>query len=188
MGKIKLNALLESASGKVGSNLVLRKRGKRIILATNGERTKELSEKQKAVRERFTAAADYAKKALRNPETKAAYEDLAKDQEFMTAFTAAVTDYLRPPQIKAITLAGYTGQPGSFIQVRPLDDFKVIGVAVKITAPDGTVVESGNAVMDAELGEFKYTATQAIASLPGTKITVTVTGRPGNETIEERTL
>jgi hypothetical protein len=188
MGKIKLNALLESASGKVGSNLVLRKRGKRTILATNGERTKEMSAKQRDVRERFTAAAAYAKSALRNPETKAAYEDLAKDQEFMTAFTVAVKDYLRPPKIPAINLDGYTGQPGSFIQVRPLDDFKVVGVAVKITAPDGTVVESGSAVMDADLGEFKYTATQANASLPGTKITVTATDRPGHGTIEERTL
>jgi hypothetical protein len=188
MGKIKLNALLESASGKVGSNLVLRKRGKRTILATKAERTGEVSEKQKLVRERFRSASRYAKTALKNPEMKAAYEDLAKDQEFMSAFTVAMKDYLRPPQIAAIKLDGYTGQPGSTLQIVAQDDFKVIGVTVKITAPDGTVIESGNAVMEADVGEFKYTATQANAVLPGTKITVTVTDRPGNGTIEERTL
>jgi hypothetical protein len=185
MGNIKLNALVEKASGRVGSNLVLRTRGKRTILATNGERSKEVTEKQKVVRERFRLAAAYAKAALKNPETKTAYEDHVKDQEFMSAFTAAVKDYLKPPQIAAVTLDGYTGQPGSVIQIRPVDDFKVIGVTVKITAPDGTVIESGNAVLE---DEFKYTATQVNAALPGTKITITATDRPGNGTTEERTL
>lgn len=188
MGNIKLNALVEKASGRVGSNLVLRTRGKRTILATKGDAPKEISEKQKLVRERFRLAAMYAKAALKNPETKTAYEDLVKDQEFMSAFTAAVKDYLKPPQIAAVTLDGYTGQPGSFIQISPSDDFKVIGVTVKITAPDGTVIESGNAVVEDGAGEFKYIATQVNAALPGTKITITATDRPGNGTIEERTL
>ncbi|WP_276373605.1 hypothetical protein [Chryseolinea sp. H1M3-3] len=188
MGNVKLNALLEGVSGKVGSNLVLRKRGKRTILATNGERTGVLTEKQKVVRERFKNAATYAKSALRNPEIKAVYEAAAKGDEFMTAFTVAVRDYLRPPQIAAILLEGYTGQPGSIIQVRPIDDFKIVRINVSINAPDGTLLETGDAVQQDGEMDYQYAAVQANAVLAGTKVTVKAIDRPGNETIEERVL
>ncbi|MFM7859106.1 MAG: hypothetical protein ACKO96_46085, partial [Flammeovirgaceae bacterium] len=90
MANVKLNALVDGVSGKVGKNIVLRQRGGRTLLATKPETSQVFSEKQKAQRERFQQAVRFAKSILLQPEAKAEYEKLAQANEFLTPYSAAV--------------------------------------------------------------------------------------------------
>lgn len=80
-------------------------------------------------------------------------------------------------------------QVGSIIRIKVTDDFKVAKVQVKITNPDGSLVEVGDAVTekDNEL-YWLYTAIKLNESPVGDKITVTALDTPGNNTIEEKAL
>jgi hypothetical protein len=77
---------------------------------------------------------------------------------------------------------------GSKISVNVTDDFKVTSVHVQINNSDGSLVEEGEAVQDANGITWVFTATQANASLTGDKIVVTATDNPGNDTTAEQTL
>jgi len=70
--------------------------------------------------------------------------------------------------------------------VRATDDFRVTQVQVSIVNADGSVVEEGNAVQQANGIDWLYTATVANESLAGDKIVVRASDKPGNITTLEQ--
>lgn len=180
MADVNLNALVDGLSGKIGKKMVMRQRGGRTILSSRPQFSGEVTSKQKDVRERFTNAAKFAKGALAAPEVKAEYTQSAKSDAFMNAFTAAVTDYLTPPEIASVDLTNYKGNIGDAIVIGSAKEFKLVTVSVSIQKADSSVIESGAAVAsdDARLA-WSYKATVAVADLAGVKVVVTATDRPG---------
>lgn len=189
MANVKLNALVDGVSGKVGKNIVLRQRGGRTLLGTKPESPQVASEKQKAQRERFQQAVRFAKSILLAPEAKTEYEKLASSDEFLTPYSAAVTDYLTDPEIAQIDTKDYEGKVGDKIVVRSGTDFKIMSARVNIFQADGSLLESGEATStDAARLEWVYVASQPMAVLSGIKIAVTATDRPGKQVSAETLL
>jgi hypothetical protein len=188
MANVNLNALVDGLSGKVGKNLVLRQRGGRTFLGSRPSASGTISDKQRAHRERFQKAVRYARTSMLVPATKAEYEASVKDNEFMSAFTAAVTDYLKAPVIDSIDLEGYTGTIGDVIAIRSAVDYKLLSVKVSIQQADGTEIEGGVATTSGTRVDWLYVATKEIPALAGMKLVVTAKDRPGNEVTEEKIL
>lgn len=86
------------------------------------------------------------------------------------------------PKIKEVDLNNYTGQPGSTIRIRAIDDFKVKSVSVTITNDDGSLVEKGNAAISSNGVDWIFTATANNANLSGDKIVIRASDIPGNIT------
>jgi len=188
MANVNLNALIDGVSGKVGKKLVMRQRGGRTFLASAPEAGRELSEKQKLQRERFRKAARYGKASMALPDVKAEYEATVKGDAFMTAYSAAVADYLKAPEVEIIDLGDYHGQPGDVIRIALATPYKLQSMKVSIQQANGTVIEAGDALASDNRQEWRYTATANIPVLSGFKVVITVTNRPGNVTVREEVL
>ena len=98
-----------------------------------------------------------------------------------SVYGSAVTDYLKAPRILGIDHSGYAGLVGDFIRIRAIDDFRVESVRIEIQNAADALIEQGNAVNDPlQSIHWNYAATQPNALVPGTRIRVVVTDRPGN--------
>jgi hypothetical protein len=189
MALIKNNDLTDGMSGRIGNKIVFRVvKGRTVATRRPIQTTSVITDKQRAHRERFKRATTYAKAALLDVATKAAYALQAKEKDFMNAFTAAVTDFMKSPKVDSIDNAAYSGKVGESIILKVSDDFKVADVKVTITLPTSVVVETGAATLVAGTADWKYVTTKANATLAGSKIKVVVTDKPGNTTTFEKTL
>jgi hypothetical protein len=188
MAKFKLNKMVEGASGGVGQNMMFRQVGRTTLFTSKPEFKGVSTEKQRNHRERFKRAANFAKEALKDPATKAAYAEKTEGKDFLTAFAMAVKDFLKSPKVDSIDNSGYSGKVGESIILKVSDDFKVADVKVTISLANATVVETGTAVMVAGTADWKFVTTKANATLAGSKIKVVVTDKPGNTTSFEKTL
>jgi hypothetical protein len=148
-----------------------------------------LSEKQQAQRDRFSQASRFAKSILVVPEAHAEYKLLASKNEFLTPYSAAVSDSLTNPEVTQIDVSAYAGKVGDKIAIRTADEYKFIAVSISILKADGSVLESGNAASTiATRLEWDYAAQQNVAALAGMKIVVKVQDRPGHEITAEKVL
>ena len=95
MAKVKLDPLFAEISGTMG-NLVFKKsrKGEAILARRPRKPGAKPSQAQLAQREVFKAAVAYASSALEDEKLSAIYT-LAGIEKGMTAFNAAVTDFLR---------------------------------------------------------------------------------------------
>jgi hypothetical protein len=188
MGESKNNLATEGLSGQVG-NLVFRRRkadGKVFVLRQPAAFEGDPTTAQKAVQSKFQQAIIYGKTATADPATKALYAK--KTSAGQSFFNVAVADFFNAPNIQEIDVSAYTGQVGSIIRVRATDDFDIAGIFLHITNADGSLVEEGAVLLQANGVDWIYTATQLNDSLAGDKITVTVTDIPRNTTVEEKVL
>ncbi|MDP4132321.1 MAG: hypothetical protein Q8939_19355 [Bacteroidota bacterium] len=144
------------------------------------------SEKSAAVRTKFAASVDYAKKAIKDAATKAMYQAMAT--EGRSAFNVATADAFNPPTVDSINTTNYHGAVGDEIIVRAEDDFKVAGVKVSIESAAGALLEQGDAVMLENTIDWSYKTTQANPALAGSKITAVASDLPGNNTTLSVTL
>ncbi len=94
MAKIDGNLVTLGLRGKVG-NLVFRRRGNKTTVYVLSERKAPLSEKQKQAQQNFAAAVALAKQALSNEPERRWFEELAKKKGRESAYSAAVSHYLK---------------------------------------------------------------------------------------------
>lgn len=186
MASVKDNLLTKGFSGRIGDEIVFRQVGKRTLVAKRPRKSTLLTPGQEAQRELFRKAVTFAKTMMLNPEVKADYALRARMAGLASPYSAAVTDYLKQPELTNIDTDYYQGAVGDIIWVIALDDFKLQKVTVVIQRADGTMLESG----DAELtnGRWKYEASQANASVVGSKVVVTAIDRPGRTASLEKLL
>lgn len=184
MGKVKENLLTKGFSGKIGDEIVFRQVGNRTLFAKRPR--KRLITEPTPQQELFAKAVVFAKTMLLDPAVRADYQNRAKLAGLASAYSAAVTDYLKLPKIDSIDTDYYKGAVGDIIWVIALDDFKLQTMTVTLFRADGSEIESGAAVL--ENGRWKYVAQQAHADLPGTRVVVTATDRPGREAQLEKEL
>lgn len=163
------NVLTKTYRGKFGKQLVFRNRDEMSIMAKPPKKSlKPAADTQITQRRKFKMASRWAKQALLDPITLAAYMAMASGMR--TPYVMAVTNYLRPPEVREINASGYSGEAGCKIRVVAFDDFDVTGVTVKITDATGTLIEQGSCQEDLSSDCWVYTATVAVTSLSGVVI------------------
>lgn len=123
-------------------------------------------------------ATQWAKNALSDPVQVEAYR--AKAKNGVTAFVAAITNFLRPPRIAEILYSGYNGHAGDKILVSAIDDFNVKEVSLKIPGPSGTLIEQSSCQPDGNNLFWQFNATVEVLSLTGVKITAIAIDNPGH--------
>jgi hypothetical protein len=187
MAESKNNVVTHGLSGLVGNLLVFRNHaGKTVVSSKPHMRKGEPSEAQKKQRDRFEEATLYGKSVLSDPALKAAYAAAAP--EGTTAYSVAVGDFLKAPNLKEVDVSKYTGKKGDTIEVKATDDFKVASVSIAIYNVDGSLVEQGNAVQQPNKEKWLYTATADNTSPSGDKIVIRAYDLPGNTTEKDETL
>ena len=95
MARATLNPVFELFTGKIG-NLIFRRAhtGKITVMYHRDMSHIKWSPAQKAHRERFAAAVDYAKDAMKDPAVRSVYEQMAAEKKSnKRPFDMAVSDY-----------------------------------------------------------------------------------------------
>jgi len=145
MAKIGLNSALTRITGTI-DNWVYRNTGDGVVVAKRPLLTKPPTGAQLAVREKFIAAAAYAKAALADPVLGPRYTAAAQEVgQRPNAF--AIADFLNEPVVHAIDPGGWHGAIGDVIKVRAEDDFEVTGVTLAIRDAANAALEHGVAVL-----------------------------------------
>jgi hypothetical protein len=138
MPKVRLNQLLDSIRGGIG-NLVFRQRPDGTIIISGaplfGRRT--ASAKQKAHRERFKEATQYARWAARHYPIYA--ELAAGDPKWKSPYNFALSDWFEAPVIHRIERAG------DVVRVQASDNIGVARVRVTVLDEAGKTLERGDA-------------------------------------------
>jgi hypothetical protein len=187
MAKVGKNIVTTGLSGKLGDLIVFRRRGAKTFVSSAPEKkAHELTPAQADHRKLFQEAILYGKGVLSDLALKAQYE--ASAEEGQSAYNVAVADFLNAPSIDEIDVSKYTGQVGSTITIRAVDDFMVVEVQVTINNSDGSLVESGAAVKQPNQLDWLYTATAQNGNVTGDKVVVRATDTPGNLSQAESTL
>lgn len=185
MATLKKNLFLQGASGMLGGQLVYRTVNGQTIVTSRPERRGEVSEAQKRQNTRFKYASVYAKAAIADEVLGPIYAAItSRLAKYTSAYLAAVTDYLRLPEIGAITLA--TGVSGSPLLVEALKDSPLAKVEVAILGADERVVTSGEAVLTANGIQWEYVLPQDIPE--GGSVEVRAYDLPGNVSTKSFTL
>jgi len=164
-----------------------RKRSGKLVVAKNARPSDEPpSEVQLKVRERFRECIIYGTAVMKDPELKAMYAAAVRGDQ--SAYNLAVRDAFKAPEIKSVNTDAYSGQPGSTVTARVIDDFKVTAVKVSIFSPQGALVEEGDAVLGSNGLDWSYTATAVNDAVAGSRIRIVAMDTPGNESSLETTL
>jgi len=181
MAKSENNEVMFGARGKVGNLVVFKNFGNGQTIISKRPRKRRnrfYSEDQEFAKERFKEGVLYAKSAIKDPILAAFYQSFAKPG--VSAYNMALADFCQPPKITSVKLNAYRGHVGDVITIRAVDSFKVTSVKVTLSKPDGTVMETGQAVAAANGADWVYTATQANHEPAGTRIQVKASDTPGN--------
>ena len=98
---------------------------------------------QKENRSKFSRAVEYSRRLMADPLKKAEYKEIARQQNLPNAYTAAVTEFMRKPEIEIVD-EGKTGNQREEIRftVRK-KGFDVQWVEVKIVDESGKAIEEG---------------------------------------------
>lgn len=104
MATVTPNGLINGFRGKFGNSLVFKTiRGKTFLSpAARKPSKKKETEAQRATRVTFKEASRWAKSTLLDPQKKEYYRQRAKALGLPNAYTAALTDYMRKPDVVKI--------------------------------------------------------------------------------------
>jgi hypothetical protein len=151
------NALWKGARGKL-DGLVFQTVDGKVIVRTKPEYKKvpveKQSRRQQMTRRNFRDATVYAKSVTRwNPEKRAYYAKKAKIIGVRSAYSAAISDYMRGLTIEDVDTRRYSGKVGGQVKVTVRKkDFAAKEVNVTFRTTWGEVIEQGKAVIDSNGG------------------------------------
>ena len=189
MSKTDVHAPFNTFSGTIGKLVYRNVRG-RTIVALRPKRKGPPSEAALAYQQHFTRGSRWAKAALLDEEKGPFYQALGKKME-ISAYAAAMSDFLKVPSLEALDLSGYAGKVGNRIYFEASDNGGLVKAYVTIGDGKSLVYEGGNAVeVEPGTGYWMYTARTAIQAGTPVVINVEVADRPRNvvELTEEKTL
>lgn len=180
MARQKHNAVMYNTRGMFAKQVVFKERGGRVYVSgpPNTKDNRVPTDPQLVIQNRFKEATGYAKAVMEQPDLKAAYKKAANPRQ--TAYNMAFKDAFTPPTVTRIFVDGYKGEIGGTIIVQAKDDFRVNNVKISIFNSADELIEEGSCeIVDHK--SWRYTVTQANASLPGTKIKASAFDIPENE-------
>jgi hypothetical protein len=99
MAIVHSNDLIEGFSGMFGDTMVFRNLRGKTVVSQRPRLPKKQSEQQQTNRSKFRKATEWAQFILENPERKEYYRRKAKKLNLPNAYTAAITDYMRSPEL-----------------------------------------------------------------------------------------
>jgi hypothetical protein len=173
------NDVTEGLSGKFGRQICFRQVGDTTeVYRRPGKRTTPSTPAQQAIHNQFLNALYYARTVIADPVKKAIYRDKVKGRR--SAFSLAVADYFKAPEVKFINASHYNGLLGDVIKIQAVDNFKVVSVKVEITDGSGAVLEQGEATPLPGNIEWEYKATVPNRFIQRSQIKATATDVPGN--------
>jgi hypothetical protein len=179
MSNTNKNVVVRALKGKFADQVVFKKsNGHSIMANVPSKTTKQATVAQLRIRDEFRMAANYAKHAITNPQLLTLYQSLARNGQ--NAYSAALADFLTPPKVTTLDVSAYKGMLGGIIAVRAVDAYSVKEVNVSIKAADGSVLETGPAVLDSNGNFWCYTATKDANPVAGTIVTAIAKDNPGN--------
>ena len=184
MAYVKKNIVTQGLSGKLGDNLVFRQRGGKTIVSVKPTITQERTEAQKQHAQRFRQAAQYAKKAIQDPQMKALYQSRAKEGQ--SAYNVALGDYLNAPAIGGIDLSQYTGKKGSRLRAVVTDDLMVSEVHVAVYNEEGNLLEEGLAFPENDASDWVYTVKKGAEKPGNSRLVIRARDLAGNATEQEK--
>jgi hypothetical protein len=153
----KNNPLTKGASGMIGNAIVFRSWNGKTYMYNRPSKPKKESALQKENRTKFSRAVAFARRMMSDAAKKAEYKEIAKSEKLPNAYTAAVTEYMRKPEIEEIDTSRF-GKAGSEIKVTAKKKgFELQVVEVIILDENGNVVDGGNAKQGAG-DEWIYSA------------------------------
>jgi len=176
------NLITSGLTGTIGKELVFRNwAGKTIVAKAPCKRPGRPTKAQARIRDRFYMAARYGKAILSNedPAMADAYRAVLKPRQNL--YTRALRDYLSAPVVQQINTDEYTGQQGSLIRIRAVDDFRVTEVRVEIFSATGYLLEMGMAEQQLNGLDWVYKVQQDNPLLSGSRIKAIARDVPGNE-------
>ncbi|GAA3945680.1 hypothetical protein [Hymenobacter algoricola] len=180
MAKVRNNLLLRGLSGMLGKQLVFRQVGDDTILSmAPAKSTKPRSPRQLAQEEQFGEATRYAQSRAADPLMVARFAALPR-KPHTSVHTMLIADFRCPPTVAALDLSHYTGRPGEPLYITALDNYGVQSVHVRLTAPDGRVVEEGPAQPGSAPSLWCYLTTATVATRTGLRVSATATDYPGH--------
>jgi len=175
MAKVRSNVVVRGLSGKFGDQMVYRqmKDGRTIVAKMPDFSSRVLSPKQEEKNERFRQAVAYAKPASKK---EPLYAELAAGTA-KNAYNVALGDWLNPPVIQRVDIAG------DVIRILAHDDVRVVGVRVTIFDGEGKVLEQGEAVLlDGDQWEYRVSSSTYQVSGSTYRVIVEARDLPGNVT------
>jgi hypothetical protein len=176
----KNNVLTKGLSGMVGKTVVFRTWNGKTYLSGSPQKPKTQSPIQKENRLRFKMATHYAKNMMKDPLKKEEYKKLAKKMKLPNAYTAAITEYMRRPEIQLVDVSGYSGMEGDEIFVTAnKKGFEVEVVEVIISNEKGNVIEQGKAVTSGNKN-WTYKTTRTCTEFELLSVTIRARERTGN--------
>jgi hypothetical protein len=180
MARSKNNPLTKGLSGMVGKQIVFRTWNGKTFVSVAPKKPKRQSPVQKENRTKFKRATVYAKNMMKDPVKKAEYMEISKKLQLPNAYTAAITDYMRNPEIEELDLANYSGKAGEEIKVTvSKKDFDIQEVEVIVVDKNGEVIEEGKAKKTVGT-EWIYKAIKNIEEKETTRFLIRVRDRTGN--------
>ncbi len=173
------NNPLNGFRGKIGNQLVLRRRNGKTIMASMPKKRKSGPKgKRLASCNSFKLGIQWAKAILKSPEQYEAYKTRAAAGR--SALNVALADYMRPPVVTGINISYYQGRAGDIILVTATDDFHVKEVFLKICSPDGKILEKGLCQPDPNGNYWEYKTQKAVENYSGLTITAIARDNPGH--------
>lgn len=178
MARGKLGVLFAHLSGRVGDVVI--RRHKDGITVARRPKPSELppSPARLARRERFSRAVAWASRFLRDPDTRAHYEALAKRKGKRT-YDLMKSDFLKPPVVEQVDVSDYSGGRGDLIKIKARDNVMVTAVRVSLLLEDGETLEEGDAT-ETYRG-WTYKARRPAPAGSTVRIVATATDRPGGD-------
>ena len=178
------NALTDGISGKVGG-LVFRKQpdgSPTVIAAAPKPQNRKPRRGEAANQQRFREAVDYGNRVKADRVLRPLYA-ARQTAKLRSAYHVALADARNPPRVEEYAAPALPLAPGQTIQVRATDDFEVTRVGVRLEAPDGTLLEEGEAVAStaANPDDWWHYAVRGTVER-GSRLVATAWDRPGNAT------
>jgi hypothetical protein len=176
MAIVKNNILLQFVKGTLGDMLTVYERnGVIIIAAKRGPSKNKPTQAQLQARLKMKLAVKYAKRAMEDPELKAAYQATAGIGQ--NAFNMAVKDAYNSPMIINIHV-----EEEQTIVVRTQEDFRVAAVKITVYDKENKMVEKGDAYLTWNRMDWKYRCEHLP---PGSRVEVKAFDLPGNSAMKE---
>lgn len=183
MAKTK-SLLTAGLRGTVGGTLVFRKmNGETVVSAVPEMSSKEPSVNQKEQREKFRLASLYAQRVASDPGLLEEYVVAAKNKRFPNVRSLMIADYFRFPEILSMKVKESTEQSGTVgLETIVVDYMRVKTVTVSLIDPDGSVPETGAAILGIDKQTWTYGIQNAENLVAGVQFEITATDLPGNAT------
>jgi hypothetical protein len=172
MAKIELNKTVSALRGKIDDWVYRQQNGQTIVTPYRARKARTPSPAQQQARTRFQAAHAYATEVLSDPLRRTVYQKLGSDRKRPPNVLLA-SNFLTPPTIEIVETTAYTGRAGELIRIVAFDGIAVAAVTVTIRTSNGSLVESGEAINDHGVWNYRTTG----SAMPRSSLHIEVTAR-----------